>query len=87
MSPSIILRQDAAGRMSVARDPRGKAEWTSQFSADNEASRMRFREDGVAFCVYTGLFASATEAHQFCQLLAAGKSIENAWRTIKEQRS
>jgi hypothetical protein len=83
MAVIVILRQDARGRMSVARDQRGCAKWTARTTAENEASRMRFREDGCAFTVIEGLFDSPEQAGTYCALLNAGHSIEHAFRQAK----
>lgn len=87
MPISIILRQDRAGRLTVARPARGGPEFKDAKSAENEASRMRFRDDDGAYCVYQGFFESAAEANLYCTWRNKGASIERAMKQVQLARA
>lgn len=83
MPLSVILR-DERGRLSVARSATGQVEFSSERTAENEASRMRFRDDHALYCVYTGIFRNMDEVKLFVQLCNKGLSIERTMRHIRK---
>ena len=84
MPLSIILKTELkSGRMTIARSSAGKVEYADVRSAENEASRMRFRDDAANYCVYSGLFDDLREATLYVQLRNQGLSTSQAWKRVK----
>lgn len=84
MAVCIILRQDVATkRMQPASGPKGEKTWSDRKKAEAEQSRMRFRDEGGWYCVYTDIFASWDQASQFCSHFNAGMSIDKAMRLVR----
>jgi hypothetical protein len=73
---TVIIKTDQGGRLALVPMAPG----LTHSKAENEASRMRFRDDHANYCVYTAIFQTPDQAATFVRLRNQGLPINAAMR-------
>jgi len=79
---TVIIKTDSAGRLALLPMAPG----LTHYKAEAEASRMRFRDDGSNYCVYTGIFETREQAQAFVHCRNKGMPIAAAMKQIGAYR-